>query len=418
MKSRPAVSIAAALAAVSVVAAGSASAFQARAQANVAYVAHSPIGTNRNCTSPGFNSVQAAVDHVPAYETVYLCGAALPFVEQVFLARSVTVTGDPGATIQSPAAFAPASDPHFPPQFQAHGLFAPQAIVVVTRPDTKATIKGIEVRGSLPGNGGCSNREYGVLVLEGFLNLTQASVTNARDANTTSLSGCQFGVGVQVGSTVWPTADFKTMLVEKFTADAEIENSVITGYQKNGIVVDGIGSDGDIHDNIVRGSGQTDVIAQNGIEIVYGATGEVYKNNVSLNQYIGTGGASSTGVLLFGYGNELVTSVEVHDNTLANNDVGISMNNYNDNTFAGPTTKPTMNRAYYNKVSNSAITNLSGFGGGRGYQAGIAVVGNRDEIGKNTISGPGYAPTDTPAAWVQPTDFTSTTKESRNIYKP
>ena len=129
--------------------------------------------------------MQAAVDAVPANGTVYLCGAA-PFEEQVFLGKSVTVTGDPGASIASPttaAEFAPASSTRFPSQFKRDGLFAPQAIVVVTGADTKATIKGIGVHGPLPGNGSCANREYGVLVLEGFLNLTQASVTNAQDAN-------------------------------------------------------------------------------------------------------------------------------------------------------------------------------------------------------------------------------------------
>ena len=96
-------------------------------------------------------------------------------------------------------------------------------------------------------------------------------------------------------------------------------------------MVDGIGSDGDIHDNIVIGFGPTPVVAQNGIQISRGATGEVYNNSVSANQYTGTGEASSTGVLLFGgCGDELVTNVEVHDNTVVNNDVGISMNNYND----------------------------------------------------------------------------------------
>ncbi len=55
--------------------------------------------------------------------------------------------------------------------------------MVVTGAATKATIKGIGVTGPLPGNGSCANREYGVLVLGGFLNLNQASVTDVQDAN-------------------------------------------------------------------------------------------------------------------------------------------------------------------------------------------------------------------------------------------
>ena len=430
MKLRPAVSIAAALAAVSALAAGSASALPSRAQAYVAYVSHSAIGTNKSCASPGFNSVQAAVEAVPANGTVYLCGAA-PFVEQVFLGKSVTVTGDPGASIASPTTadkFALASDTRFPSQFQSHDLFAPQAIVVVTGAATKATIKGIGVHGRLPGNGSCANLEYGVLVLGGFLNLTQASVTNAQDANA-SLNGCQFGVGVQVGSKNWRTADWSLSLVENFTADAEIENTTIIGYAKNGITIDGIGSDGGIYDNNVIGFGPTPVVAQNGIQISRGATGEVENNSISANQYVGNGNASSTGVLLFGgCGDQLVTNVEVHGNSAVNNDVGISMDNYN-LTCDGPAKTPTKNQAYNNKVSNSAVTNVSGFCDstgncdGRGYQAGIADVGNSDAIANNKISGAGYAPNATPpAAWVQPIDTTSFPTTAPNVrgntYKP
>jgi hypothetical protein len=394
MKLRP---IVAALAAVSVVAAASASA----AMPTHAYVSHSPKGANKGCASPGFNTVQAAVDAVAPNGTVYLCGSE-PFLEQVFLTKSVTVTGSPDASIGSPAIGGFADASHFPSQFAAKNLVVPQAIVVVTGADTKATIKGIDINGPLPGNGACLNREYGVLVLEGVLNLTQASVTNARDANE-NLNGCQFGVGVQVGSTHWLKLD-GGLTDANFTADAEIDNTIVSGYAKNGIVIDGIGSDGDIHDNTVIGFGPTPVVAQNGIEIVRGATGEIYNNKVSGNQYTGPAEASSTGVLLFGgCGDQIVTSVDVHNNTAVNNDVGISMENYNP-ACAGASTAPTKNRAYNNNVTNNAVTNA--------YQAGIADVGNLDQIGNNKISGKGYA--------LLPTDFTSAInpKTSRNRYRP
>jgi hypothetical protein len=147
----------------------------------------------------------------------------------------------------------------------------------------------------------------------------------------------------------------------------------------------------------------------------------VYNNSISANQYTGAGVASSTGVLLFGgCGDPLVTNVDVHNNTAVNNDVGISMNNYSaDPNCVAPATTPTKDRAYNNKISNSAVTNVSGFGGGQGYQAGVADVGNLDQIGNNKISGPGYAQSTTPA-WVSPIDTTSTIKAKtyRNPYKP
>src|SRR5689334_16877219 len=76
-------SVAAALAAVAAMVAVSAYA----AAPKQAYVSHAAIGTNKSCASPGFNSVQDAIDAVAASGIVYLCGTA-PFVEQVFLGKS------------------------------------------------------------------------------------------------------------------------------------------------------------------------------------------------------------------------------------------------------------------------------------------------------------------------------------------
>ena len=102
-------------------------------------------------------------------------------------------------------------------------------------------------------------------------------------------------------------------------------------------------------------------------------------------------------------GDQIVTSVDVHNNIAVNNDVGISMENYNA-ACGGASTVPTKNRAYNNNVTNNAVTNA--------YQAGIADVGNLDQIGNNKISGKGYA--------LLPTDFTSAInpKTSRNRYRP
>ena len=121
-------------------------------------------------------------------------------------------------------------------------------------------------------------------------------------------------------------------------------------------------------------------------------------------------------------------NVDVHNNMAVDNDVGISMDNYNP-TCDGPATTPTKNRAYNNQISNSEVTNVSGFCDsngncpGQGYQAGVADVGNGDEIANNKISGAGYAPNATPpAAWVQPIDTTSFPTIAPNVhgntYKP
>jgi len=56
----------------------------------------------------------------------------------------------------------------------------------------------------------------------------------------------QFGVGIQVGRRYWPKADFSTFLVENFIGQATITKTTVTGYQKNGITVDGPSSKANI----------------------------------------------------------------------------------------------------------------------------------------------------------------------------
>ena len=43
-----------------------------------------------------------------------------------------------------------------------------------------------------------------------------------------------------------------------------------------------------------------------------------------------------------------------------------------------------------NSFFNNNVSNISGCGGGEGYQAGIADLGLNDKISKNNISGAGY----------------------------
>src|SRR2546426_10905998 len=85
------------------------------------------VGFNTGCNSPGFTSVQDAVVAAAPGDTVYLCGTT-PFAEQVIINKSLTLTGDPGATIAAPSpTWVPSSEP-LPPEFVNHNLFQPQAI--------------------------------------------------------------------------------------------------------------------------------------------------------------------------------------------------------------------------------------------------------------------------------------------------
>jgi hypothetical protein len=385
------------------------------ASSHTRYVGHT-AGTNASCSSPGYTSVQAAVDAAHNGDTVYLCGTT-PYAEQVIITKAITLTGDSGATIQAPATFTTSAS-SLPPQFASDNLAIPQAIVIVWGAGSNAKITNLHITGPLPGNGGCAVNEYGVLVIAGGkATLQNDHVTDIHDSNS-SLYGCQFGVGIQVGRRHWPTADFSTTKVENFVGQATIWKVTVTGYQKNGITVDGPGSKANITRSTVQGAGRDQqfsvIIAQNGIEIARGAVGQVEDNSVSDNSYTGTAPASSGGILVFGgCGDPDSNGVEVEGNVLSNNDVGIYLNNYNANCNA-PATQKTNDRALNNTISNDAVTNKGSYTASNGktyngYQAGIDDIGRNDLISHNTIAGIGYTPAQTtpPGPFVIPIDTIS-----------
>ena len=396
--------------------------FQAHAHAatNTLYVSHNTIGSNTSCADPGYNSIQTAVDAANKGDTVYLCGTT-PYTEQVIITKAITLTGDNGATIQAPNPFLPTSLSRLPSQFTTDSLTDPQAIVIVWGSTSNVKITNLNIAGPIAGSYGCGSQEYGVLVIaNGNVSLKNDNVTNIHDTNT-SLYGCQMGLGIEIGSEYWPSATSPYPgKLENFIGTATIQNTVVTGYQKNGITVDGPKSWAEIEKNKVLGSGRdalfAPTIAQNGVQISDGANGKVSYNYIADNSYTGSAFASSAGVIIFGgAGYPLVKGVAVEHNTLVNNDVGIYLNNFSpDPNFTGAATQKTNDMAEYNSISNDARTNVGKApliqGTFSGYQTGIEDIGNNDLIEHNTIGGFGYTPTNTTntsAAFVIPIDTIS-----------
>jgi parallel beta-helix repeat protein len=217
------------------------------------------------------------------------------------------------------------------------------------------------------------------------------SVTNStvKKIGESPFDGTQHGVGIYFA------VDGKSR--------GTIKSNTVSAYQKNGIVVAGVGSSATISGNTVTGQGPVDYIAQNGIEVAYGATATVSDNIVRKNAYSGTNGASSTGILViggpgFGAGVSYTTGVSVSHNTVTNNDVGVYLYNAAANGTAPRTA--TKDSVVNNMIIDIHRTNISGNGNGTGYQAGIADFGNRDRIVNNIIRGAGYNPAKAPAGSV------------------
>jgi hypothetical protein len=119
---------------------------------------------------------------------------------------------------------------------------------------------------------------YGVVV-SGTSTPVNISTSSIHDIGESPLNGSQHGVGVlyttidQAGNTTGPAAT------------GTLRGTTITDYQKNGVVVSGTGAKATVKNNTVTGQGRLDWIAQNGIQISFGATGIVTGNSVSRNFY-------------------------------------------------------------------------------------------------------------------------------------
>lgn len=200
----------------------------------------------------------------------------------------------------------------------------------------------------------------------------------------TPLNGDQHGVGVYFSPDNASTGT--------------ITGNVISDYQKGGIVVNGPNSSAMISDNTVLGQGAVDYIAQNGIEVGLGAHATITDNTVHGNAYSGTNNASSAGILVWGgpgFGGAYTTNITIFKNTLTNNDIGVAL--YNVDSNGGPASERMMNRVVNNVISDSLTTNISGNIYPAGYQAGISVYENGDQIAQNKISGNGYDPSYAPS---------------------
>jgi len=278
-----------------------------------------------------YTSIQAAVNAASPGDTIRVYAG--DYREQVTIpARlnglTLTAVGNRDNVVIDPAAFT---------------ADATQAVVHVAGAK-KVEINGFVISGQNAPAGDGNGADYGVLVDGGgSADVENNHITAIRDR---TLSGVQEGIGVQFGF----TNGMGTILS---TGRGEAEGNLIDDYQKGGVVVIGTGSDADVERNVIRGSGPTEVIAQNGVQVSDGATADVERNVVSGNNYTGAADAESVGILLFqtskvrvsgnvAFGNNegiLLDTVDhslIEKNTVSDSSFhGIALFNANDNVVRG-----------------------------------------------------------------------------------
>lgn len=252
-----------------------------------------------------FSAITPAIAAVEENGIIHVAEGSYP--EQVVITRNLTLQGAGSNTIiESPALL---EDMFF--------TGVPNKPIVFVQNASHVHIRDLTVDGLSEGHS--HYRFMGIA----FLNASGTiDHTEIRFIENTPRDGTQHGIGIYIRTTI--DHDQEQNIV--------ITNNHIDHYQKNGMAIVGDHLVATITDNTVIGSGPTDLIAQNGIQLSYGATGTIARNTVTENYCTSIPGHctddptsftadSAAGILIFAPGND---PIDIHDNILTNNQNNIS----------------------------------------------------------------------------------------------
>ena len=319
--------------------------------------ASTPAGADTSCSSPGFATIQAALDAAPSGAQVNVCAGT--YTEQIEIVKAVKLTqAQGGVTLQMPGSPSPSQTSCD----KEPGLEPGQIDEVSICTKGNVTVSGLKIIALAPIET-CAGGLNGVFVAGG------ASLTASGDqivgASTTlnDFKGCQHGIAVEVGNHHAGEV-----------GHARLESDAISGYEKNGPTATNPGSSLLVKSSTITGEGASPYTAQNGIEVAYGAEGTVSATTISGNECQLEGVCSSTalqeqatGLLFYG----AAAGSKVSGSTSSGNDIGA----YYASTSPTQPTRPEL------KVSSSHLT-------GNRYEGAVLEEGDAS-LTRDTITGPG-----------------------------
>lgn len=315
------------------------------------------------CPSATFTSIQAAVLAASSGDRIKVCPGTYP--EQVKITKRLSVEGIAVGN-RNLAVIKPA-----PALINTSSLTtaAPIAAIVLVENTDKVDLDNLTIDGAGNGISGCGTDLAGIYYRNASGEVDNVAVKNIRLAPADF--GCQAGIGIFVQS-----GNSKRSRVDIF-------DSSIHDYQKSGIIANEVGTEVNISGNAVTGVGPTPQIAQNGIQLAFGAKGTVDDNSVINHVYsLCTSptvcGASSSNILIFE-----ANGVRVTRNNLGNSQVNVYYQgdhgdvNYNtifqSPVFDGIDLIGDHNDAIGNRIFNSE-------------EAAVFVAGDRNDIIGNFIN--------------------------------
>ncbi len=315
------------------------------------------------CPNAQFSSIQAAVLAASAGDTIRVCPGTYP--EQVRIDKNLTVVGIPvrneNLILLSPGAVTPNTT--------SLTSGAPIAAIIVADGARKVDLQNLTVDGANNGLNSCVTNFAGIYYRNASGRIDSVAVRNIKLGP--GGEGCQTGLGVYAQSS------------NAGSARMEVRNSSIHDYQKAGIVGNEVNTEVLAFGNAITGVGPIFNNTQIGVQLGFGADGNIDGNSIINHIFAGCADAScstiSTGVFLFNAGN-----AKVRRNNIGKNQTGITMQTngaeassnfvFDSDVFNGIAIINGDN----NRVDRNTVFNSDG--------GAIAVAGNQNRVHSNTVN--------------------------------
>ena len=312
------------------------------------------VGSGPNCLSPDYSHIQDAVNAAAYGAEIRVCQGL--YDETISITRSVHLRGNPGAVVMPS---------HLLSNADSLVTGSPLSAIIRALNADEVTVSGITVDAGAASIAECSPELIGILFQNSSGEIKQNTVRSTNLAP--NLNGCQSGLGIFAQSG------------NGGSTQVLIAENIIREYQKNGITANELGTIATIRDNELIGLGSTTGAAQNGIQLGYGAAGEISHNFITGHiwapcvsptqcQYF------STGILI-----EQSDHIEMKGNNVGNNQVNIFVNGRDAHISEGNNLYGSVVLDSVQLLGDDAIID----GGNRivsSARAGVAVLGNNVTI--------------------------------------
>jgi Right handed beta helix region len=312
------------------------------------------------CPTAGFTSIQAAVNAASPGDKINVCPGT--YHEQVKITKPLTIQGlevanQNLATVMPTGVVANSS---------SLVTSNPIAAIILVDGASKVDISNLTIDGANNGLNACLPVLMGIYYRNASGTVDGVAVKNMRPGSCTD-SG--YGIFVQSGN--------------GGKSKVDVLNSSVHDYQKNGITGNQAGTEVNFKGNAVSGIGSAPDVAQNGIQIAFGAKGTIDSNAVINHVYSQCTSTAcdtnATNILVF-----QSDEVKVTKNTTGNSQVNIdyfqgNKGEISNNTifqslvFDGIDLVGDQNHASNNNIFNSEAS-------------GVYVLGNKNEVNGNTIN--------------------------------